>query len=141
LDSVSDSAATPYFYGGSFSFTDTNGVAFAEDIFSGGVGIGATDSQLGTSPFSTASFAETSAASSGKATLVLANTSGTFTFDTLGSLSQASDGTIEVAEVTFAALPDELSMQVAGTFTVADAASNASTTESIEQVAFNVDII
>jgi hypothetical protein len=34
-----------------------------------------------------------------------------------------------------------LSMQVAGTFTVADAASNASTTESIEQVAFNVDII
>jgi len=141
LDSVSDSAATPYFYGGSFSFTDTNGDAFAEDIFSGGVGIGATDSQLGTSPFATASFAETSAASSGKATLVLANTSGTFTFDTLGSLSQASDGTIEVAEVTFAALPDELSMQVAGTFTVADAASNASTTESIEQVAFNVDII
>ena len=141
LDSVSDSAATPYFYGGSFSFTDTDGTAFDEDIFTGGVGIGANDTQLGTSPFATASFAETSAASSGEATLVLANTSGTYTFDVLGSLAQASDGTIDVAEVTFVELPDDFSMQVEGTFTVADLASNATTTESIEQVAFNVEII
>ena len=141
LDSVSDSAATPYFYGGSFSFTDTDGTAFDEDIFTGGVGIGANDTQLGTSPFATASFAETSAASSGEATLVLANTSGTYTFDVLGSLAQASDGTIDVAEVTFVELPDDFSMQVEGTFTVADLASNATTTESIDQVAFNVEII
>jgi len=96
---------------------------------------------LGTSPFATASFAETSAASSGEATLVLANTSGTYTFDVLGSLAQASDGTIDVADVTFVELPDDFSMQVEGTFTVADLASNATTTESIDQVAFNVEII
>jgi len=43
--------------------------------------------------------------------------------------------------VTFVELPDDFSMQVEGTFSVADASTDAPTIETIDQVAFNVEII
>jgi hypothetical protein len=145
-EQVSDLTAYPYFYGGSFEFGDTDGTPFDTDVFVTNSDTGVIDSELGrnTKPFNAAAVLSTSEtnAESGNAKLVLGDTTTAKTFTDLLALDQAADGTVLVSEIELVDSGlSELSMQINGTFVIADVGANSTDKIEVDQIAINIDIV